>query len=146
MSIQNSLLGAVGSVSGALVAAKHIKNQKDANAKQDEALKAQDEKEIGQAEGIMTEAALKGSGKFGEKDINAYLAASMLGMKPTAEYQPKYDEMRREVSDTVLQSETYAKMQQDRAFRQRILSLGSTQEGRDRLAQAVSPMEKEDKK
>lgn len=139
MGIQNSLNSVTGSLAAAAVAGKHVKNQQAA-------LKAQDEREIGQAENIMTEAALKGSGKFSDAAIKGYLAASMLGMKPTPEYQPKYDAMRAEVAQTVTNSEAFAKMQQDRAYRQRILDLGSTQEGRDSLKTALSPFDKEDNK
>ena len=138
--IQNAVNGMLGTAAAAAAAGKHIKNQKQMQKTAQEAQNAQNQREIGQAENIMTEAALKGAG-FQNKEVGAYLAANMLGMKPTPQYQPQYNEMQRVVSEQVLGSETYAKMQQNTMFRQRILDLGSTQEGRERLAQAASPME-----
>lgn len=131
--IQNSVNNALGTITAGIGLAKHV-------GAQEEQLKQQKEADIAKATNLMSEAALKGSG-FKQEEVDAYLAANTLGMKPTADYQPRYDIMRETVSNQVLQSETYAKMLQNNAFRQRLLDLGSTQEGRERLAKAVSPME-----
>jgi len=128
MGVQNSINSILGTAAAGAVGIKHLGE-----------LKAQEVKEIGKAQNIMSEAWLKSEG-FNEEDIKSYLAASAAGMKPSPEYLPRHDEMKRAVSEGVLKSETFAKIKQNRAFRQRFLDLTSTQEGKDKLAQAVSPM------
>ena len=128
MGVQNSVNSILGTAAAGAVGIKHLGE-----------LKAQEAKEIGKVQNIMSEAWLKGEG-FNEDEVKAYLAASTAGMKPSPEYLPRHDEMQRAVSEGVLKSETFAKMKQKRAFRQRFLDLTSTQEGKDKLAQAVSPM------
>ena len=55
-------------------------------------------------------------------DINGFVVHNKLGIKPTAEYKPKYDAMKAIIAKQVLQSETYAKAMQNRDFRKRLLS------------------------
>ena len=149
---QNALLGAVGTGMGLATAGTYLAGQAEGTkkaaeanekAEQANALKKQEMEErkageVAQAETRMTEAALRGTGKFEEEDIQGFKTAQALGLKEgSAAYKPQYSEMKRIYSEEVLGSETLAKIKQDAAYRARFLAYTNTIEGRLGLAKAV---------
>lgn len=139
--IQGAVNQMIGSAAIAVAGAKHLKGQEQANKLKQTELAQKEAGEIAQAESVMTEAALRGSG-FEENDIQAFRAAQALGLKEgSAQYKPQFSEMKRIYSEEVLGSETYAKMTQDAGFRARLLSFTSTERGRNALANALKSPE-----
>ena len=142
MSIQSSVNQSIATVMGGVLGVKHI-------GAQQEQLKQAEAAEMTKIENAMTEAVLTGETINGKevtpKEAKEFNIQQTLGLKmsdPT--YQARFDELMRIKSEKVLQSETYAKLQQDTLLRKRFSDLISTQEGRERLNETMSePRKKE---
>lgn len=132
--IQNSLNTMLGAITGGVLATKHV-------GAQQEQLKQAEAMEMGKIENAMTEAELIARG-VPEKDAKEFNIQQTLGLKVDPTYQARFDELQRMKAEGVLQSETYAKLQQDTLLRKRFSDLISTQEGREQLNRTMSEKEK----
>ena len=120
----------MATVMGGVIGAKHIQGQQ---AVLDEAKAL----ELGQIENAMTEAELVAKG-VPQEEAQQFNIANTLGLQVGPEYKPRYDELQRMKSEGVLQSETYAKLQQDTMLRKRFTDLISTQSGRQLLNETLT--------
>lgn len=128
--IQSGINSAMATVMGGVIGAKHIQGQQ---AVLDEAKAL----ELGQIENAMTEAELVAKG-VPQEEAQQFNIANTLGLQVGPEYKPRYDELQRMKSEGVLQSETYAKLQQDTMLRKRFTDLISTQSGRQLLNETLT--------
>lgn len=128
--IQSGINSAMATVMGGVIGAKHIQGQQ---AVLDEAKAL----EMGQIENAMTEAELVAKG-VPQEEAQQFNIANTLGLQVGPEYKPRYDELQRMKSEGVLQSETYAKLQQDTMLRKRFTDLISTQSGRQLLNETLT--------
>lgn len=123
------LQSAINTALATTAVAGHIAGQQKAAKVQEEALKKAESKEIESAKIKLEDEALKHEG-FSEDEINKFHAYQAGITEPTdtekgEEIRKQFDLMKSRLASNVYNSEAFAKMQMDAAFRQRILDLKS---------------------